>query len=505
MARIVFLVCIVIAVAACDSRKSQNPEALGPGNAAGKRAAWIDETRLAKADQEPQNWYLTNRGINEDHYSPLTKINEDTAASLGFAWEYQLHTSRGLEASPVVIDGVMYTSGNWGKVYAVDAKTGRELWTYDPKVPGEWGRRACCDVVNRGVAVWKGRIYVGSLDGYVIALDAATGKEVWRSDALVDRKRYQTSTGAPKIAGGKVVIGNSGADMGSRGYVTAFDADTGKFAWRFFIVPGDPKQPPENPELDMASKTWDPNSRWDVGGGGNAWDAMAYDPELNLLYVGTGNGGPDPVWSRSPKGGDNLFLVSILAINPDTGRLAWYYQEVPHDSYDYTATAHMILAELPMGGRSRKVIMQAPKDGFFYILDRATGELLSAEKYGKVTWASHVDSKTGKPVFTEVSDYSKSPKLIYPGAGGAHNWQPMSFNPHTHLVYLNLLDQPYVYGYSPRPRYEAGADNQHLADVDFKDIPVAKGEVALSPEPVSYLQAWDPIAQQERSASGTGM
>jgi PQQ-dependent dehydrogenase (methanol/ethanol family) len=280
----------------------------------------IDQARVVAANNEPQNWFTTGRTFSEERFSPLDQINVSNAQQLGFAWQYDLQTERGLEATPVVVDGVLFASSNWSKVYALDARTGRELWAFDPKVPGEWARNACCDVVNRGVAVWQGKVYVGTLDGRLIALDANTGKELWSQDTFIDHARSYTITGAPRIAGGKVIIGNGGAEMGVRGYITAYDAESGAQAWRFFTVPGDPKLPFEHPELEAASKTWDPNSRWEAGGGGTAWDAMAYDPELNLLYVGTGNASPFPQSVRSPQGGDNLYLSSILAIHPDTAK-----------------------------------------------------------------------------------------------------------------------------------------------------------------------------------------
>ena len=490
------IACLWIFVVAVLGACSKAPP---PPMAEKRDAARVDEARLANADAEPHNWYTINRGAGQDHYSPLKSIDESNVAQLGFAWQYRTNTTRGLEASPLVIDGIMYTSGNWGRVYAVDARTGTELWTYDPKVPGEWGRRACCDVVNRGVAAWKGRIYVGSLDGFLIALDAATGKELWRADTFIDRTRNYTITGAPQIAGGKVIIGNGGAELGVRGYITAYDAQTGKFAWRFFTVPGDPRKPFEHPELEMASKTWDPDSMWDVGGGGTVWDAMAYDPALNLLYVGTGNGSPHAVWSRSPKGGDNLFLASILAIDPDTGRLKWHYQTTPGDSWDYTATQQMILADLDIGGQQRHVLMQAPKNGFFYVLDRATGELLSAQKYGKVNWASHVDLATGRPVLTAQADFSRAPKLIYPGQVGAHNWHAMSYSAATGLAYIPLLEIPMVYAFRPKDRYYPGESAEHVDILGYDDPSVAAQLPAgVVPEPLNYLQAWDPRTGQER-------
>ena len=290
----------------------------------------------------------------------------------------------------------MFLTTSWSEVHAIDAATGEPLWEYDPKVPGEVGRWACCDVVNRGVAVWKGKVYVGAIDGRLIALDAGTGQVAWEVQTTDKDKKY-TITGAPRVIKDKVVIGNGGAEYGVRGYITAYDAATGAQAWRFWTVPGDPSQPFEHPELEAAAKTWN-GEWWKVGGGGTVWDSMAYDPELDLLYVGTGNGSPWTRVHRSPGGGDNLYLSSILAIRPDDGRLVWHYQTTPGDNWDFTAVQHIVLTDLEIGGQTRKVLMQAPKNGFFYVLDRATGELLSAEKYVQVNWAEKVDLATGRPV-----------------------------------------------------------------------------------------------------------
>ncbi len=357
----------------------------------------IDEQRLARHDAEPEQWFTGGRDHNQSYFSPLRLVNEESVGDLGYAWHYELNTTRGLEATPIVVDGVMYTSGPWGMVYSLDAATGAERWVYDPEVDGQVARYACCDVVNRGVAVWEGKVYVGALDGRLIALDAETGEVLWEVDTIVDHERAYTVTSAPYIANDVVVIGNAGGEFDARGYVTAYDTDTGEERWRFFIVPGDPSQPYEHAELEWAAETWDPNSTWEVGLGGTAWDAMAYDPELNLLYVGTGNSTPYARKLRSPSGGDNLFLASILAINPDDGRLVWHYQTTPGENWDYTAVQKMILADLAIDGRTRKVLMQAPKNGFFYVLDRETGELISAEPYVQVNLASHVDRETGRP------------------------------------------------------------------------------------------------------------
>ncbi|GFE78520.1 alcohol dehydrogenase [Steroidobacter agaridevorans] len=455
----------------------------------------VDRARVVAADSEPQNWFTTGRTFSEERFSPLEQINIGNVQQLGFAWQYDLQTERGLEATPVVVDGVLFASSNWSKVYALDARTGRELWAFDPQVPGEWARNACCDVVNRGVAVWQGKVYVGTLDGRLIALDAATGKPLWSQDTLVDRSRSYTITGAPRIAGGKVIIGNGGGEFGVRGYITAYDAESGAQAWRFFTVPGDPKHPFEHPELEAAAKTWDPNSRWEAGGGGTAWDSMAYDPQLNLLYVGTGNASPFPQSIRSPKGGDNLYLSSILAIDPQTGRLAWHYQTTPGESWDYTAVQHIVLTDLQIGGTMRKVLLQAPKNGFFYVLDRATGELLSAQKYVDVNWASHVDLNTGRPMPTGKGDYSKEPKRVAPGPFGGHNWQPMAFSPKTGLVYIPTLDRTAYYAvdpeykYIPRRSFNTGRD--------FTAAYVAQVRDGAEMTRKGALKAWDPIAQRE--------
>ncbi|HEY5755102.1 MAG TPA: PQQ-dependent dehydrogenase, methanol/ethanol family [Steroidobacter sp.] len=484
------LVAGALNVGACGKREEPAKQAT-PKTTYGR----VDQARVVAANSEPQNWFTTGRSFSEDRFSPLDQINDGNVQQLGLAWQYDLQTERGLEATPVVVDGVLFASSNWSKVYALDARTGRELWAFDPKVPGEWARNACCDVVNRGVAVWNGKVYVGTLDGRLIALDANTGKELWSQDTLTDHSRSYTITGAPRIAGGKVIIGNGGAEMGVRGYISAYDTESGAQAWRFFTVPGDPKLPFEHPELEAAAKTWDPNSRWESGGGGTAWDSMAYDPELNLLYVGTGNASPFPQSVRSPQGGDNLYLSSILAIHPDTGRLAWHYQTTPGESWDYTAVQNIILTDLTIGGTVRKVLLQAPKNGFFYVLDRATGELLSAEKYVDVNWASHVDLKTGRPVLTGRGDYSKGPKRVAPGPFGGHNWHPMAFSPKTGLVYIPTLDRTAYfaadaeYKYIPRRSFNMGRAGAKEYEAQVRDGAQMTRKGAL--------KAWDPIAQRE--------
>jgi quinohemoprotein ethanol dehydrogenase len=465
-------------------------------------AATVDGARIAAADAEPGNWLAHGRTYGEQRFSPLARINDGNVGGLGLAWSYATGTTRGLQATPIVVDGTMYTTGVWSVVWALDAKTGELLWTYDPQVPREWGRYACCDAVNRGVAVWKGAVYFGTLDGRLVSLDAKTGSKRWEVNTI-DRSKPYTITGAPRVVKGKVLIGNGGAEYGVRGYLSAYDAESGKQVWRFYTVPGNPEDGFENPELEQAARTW--NGQWWVGGGGGTvWDSMAYDPELDTLYVGTGNGSPWARDIRSPGGGDNLYLSSILALDPDTGRLKWHYQVTPADNWDYTATQHIILADLEIGGKPRKVLMQAPKNGFFYVLDRVTGELLSADKYIPATWASHVDLETGRPVETPEANYSKETRLIVPAAFGGHNWHPMAFNPKTGLVYIPAMQPLGIYPpseefkktgeYTRRDMFwNPGIDWNAYTDTIYALL--AKFGGALPPDR-GYLKAWDPIRKK---------
>ncbi|HEY0301973.1 MAG TPA: PQQ-dependent dehydrogenase, methanol/ethanol family, partial [Rhizomicrobium sp.] len=425
-------------------------------------AANIDGDRVVRADDTPGDWLAHGRTYSEQRYSPLKDINADTVKQLGVAWEFRTNTVRGLESTPIVSDGIMFVTGSWSKVWALDAKTGRQIWFYDPEVPGKWGRYACCDVVNRGVAVWKGAVYVGTLDGRLVKLDARTGKPVWDINTI-DRNRPYTITGAPRVVKGMVLIGNGGSEYGVRGYLTAYDADTGRQLWRFFTVPGDPRLPPEDKAMEDALKTWNDGGTthkwWEQGGGGTAWDSMAYDPDLDLLYVGTGNGSSWNRNLRSPGGGDNLYLSSIVALRPATGEMVWHYQTTPGDDWDYPATQHISLADLTIDGVLRHVLMQAPKNGFFYVIDRATGQLISAQPYTTITWSKGVDMKTGRPVEVPGVRYARNPSVQIPGPIGAHNWQPMAFNPGTGLVYIPVIDGNFIYAQQHTLAYRPGAWN----------------------------------------------
>ena len=425
------------------------PPTVPPATAAAPAAGDVTAARLAAADAEPGEWFTTGRDGHGSYFSPLADINAGNVGRLGFAWQYQLGTNRGLEATPVVVDGVMYFPGNFGRVYALDAATGAEKWVYDPQVDGQWGRYACCDAVNRGVAVWQGRVYVGALDGYLHAVDAASGKRIYKVDTLPERdpKHPYTLSGAVVIAGDDVIVGSSGADFaGVRGYVAAYDARTGAFRWRFYTVPRDPKEGPQDqPHLVKALATWDPRHRWDAGSGATVWDGISYDPELKLLYVGTGNGAPYNIREAGRAGGDDLYAASILAIRADSGELAWYVQTTPGDRWDYDSAAKMILADLDLGHGPRKVLMQAAKNGFFYVIDRVTGEVLAAHQFVYVNWTLGLDPQTHRPRPNPRAEYTTGPKLIFPGMAGAHNWHPMSYSAVTGLVYIPALEAPMVY------------------------------------------------------------
>jgi quinohemoprotein ethanol dehydrogenase len=458
----------------------------------------ITDDALLHAAAAPREWLTHGRDYAETRYSPLKQITSANVGRLGLAWYHGTATVRGLEATPLVANGVIYATAPWSVVFALDARTGALRWQWDPQVRKAVGRRACCDVVNRGVALYDGKVYLGVLDGRLAALDAETGKLLWQTQTTDPDEPY-TITGAPRVVKGKIIIGNGGAEYGVRGYVSAYDAQSGALAWRFYTVPGDPSKPFESTALAVAAQTWS-GQWWTMGGGGTVWDALAYDAEADLLYVGTGNGSPWNREIRSPGGGDNLYLSSILALDPDTGELAWHYQTTPGDSWDYTAVQHMILADLSIDGRERKVLMQAPKNGFFYVLDRLTGELISAEPYVTVTWAEGVHKATGRPIERPHARYSDQVVMLYPGPGGGHNWHPMSFNPNTGLVYIPATEGGFPYVADAAFEYRKGTWNLGI-DLKARSLPARFPAPVTEPVvtgPAASLLAWDPVKQQER-------
>jgi len=459
--------------------------------------ARIDAERLVNADKEPGNWLSHGRTYNEQRFSPLNQITDQNVRQLGLAWYFDLDTRRGQEATPLVADGVMFFTTAWSRVVALDAASGARRWSYDPKVPPAWGVNACCDVVNRGAALWKGKVFVGTLDGRLVALDAMNGQLLWETLTIDSRSRY-TITGAPRVVKGKVLIGNGGAEFGVRGYVSAFDADTGKLVWRFYTVPGDPSQPFESSVLEKAAKTWS-GEWWKNGGGGTVWDGMAYDPQLDLLYIGTGNADPWARKARSSRSQDNLFTSSLIALKPDTGEYVWHYQENPSDEWDYDSAQQIILADLTINGQGRQVLLHAPKNGFFYVLDRATGKLISAKPFTQLNWASGIDLQSGRPLESPQAQYEKSdkPLIVSPGPGGAHNWQPASFSPLTGLVYFPVMDSGFPYKSAAHFRHSALGWNNGIDAVAAGMPQALEVKKAVLTSITGHLTAWDPVNQRE--------
>ena len=465
------------------------------GSAPSEPADGVNTARIIKADNA--DWLSYGRTYDEQRFSPLDQINAGNVGQLGLAWSADMDTARGQEATPLVIDGKIYVTTAWSKAKAYDAVSGKLLWEFDPKVPGETAVKACCDVVNRGMAAWGDKLFFGTLDGRLIALDRASGKQVW-SEVTVDQSKPYTITGAPRVIGGMVLIGNGGAEMGVRGYITAYDAETGKQLWRFYTVPDKPGSNDEE-YLKKAEATWK-GEYWKNGGGGTVWDAMAYDPELDLLYIGVGNGSPWNQSYRSPGGGDNLYLSSIVAIRPKTGEYVWHFQQTPGETWDFTTTQHIMLADLEINGKVRKVLMQAPKNGYFYVIDRATGQFISGQNYVPVNWAKGLDPVSGRPIENPEARYDQTgkPFIGSPGAGGGHNWHPMAFDPKQKLVFIpaNLAAFPYF----PEKDWKAAAQGFNIGiDQGAGSMPAIKAaREGAAAATTGALIAWDPVAQKER-------
>ena len=451
--------------------------------------------RITQADNEPQHWLSYGRDYKEQRHSPLKQINDSNVDELGLSWWFDLKSSRGLEATPLFVDGVLYFTGVWSVVYAVDARTGKALWTYDPKVPRAWGKNLCCGAVNRGVAYYEDKIIFGSLDGRLIALDHKTGERIWETLTIDPKKRYSI-TGAPRVAKGKVFIGNGGGEFGVRGYITAYDANSGEMVWRFYTVPGNPSDGFENKAMEEAAKTWK-GEWWKLGGGGTVWDSIVYDHELDQLIFGVGNGGPYSQDYRSPGGGDNLYISSIVSVNPDTGEYLWHYQQVPGEEWDYTATQQIILTDMQIDGSKKKVLWQAPKNGFFFIIDRTNGKLLSAEPFTAVNWSSGYDLETGRPnIDKNAVDYSDGTKLILPAGVGAHSWHPMSYNPDTGLVYIPVMQVSALFYKQEKETWLN--KNGHLnigAGIVLPPSSTLLSKALLRHSSTGSLLAWDPLTQ----------
>jgi PQQ-dependent dehydrogenase (methanol/ethanol family) len=469
---------------------------------AGPQVRKVDDSALKHAGDTGTEWLTYGLTQAETRFSPLNQINASNVKRLGLAWSHDAGSGGGgQEATPLVSNGTLYAITNWSVVFAVDARTGKERWRWDPEVNQTAVRpKICCGVVNRGLALYQGMIFAPVIDGRLLALDAETGKVLWEARVAYPQDQY-TITMAPRIAKGKVIIGASGGDRPTRGFFDAYDAATGRRAWRFYTIPGDPSKPFENAAMKRAAETWD-GEWWKLGGGGSVWDGMAYDPDAELIYVGTGNAEPWAQVFRTATRKDNLYVCSILAVHVETGELKWHYQVVPSDIWDFDSVQHLMLADLTINGRLRKVIMQANKNAFFYVIDRITGQFISAQPFSKVTWAKGIDQKTGRPIVNPEAYYGTEPIAISPGGGGAHNWTPMSFNPVAGLVYIpTSTNNSFVYAAEPTFSPQPGRTTGTVRPAPTATLPPPP---AIGPEPIEgpggrgALVAWDPVAQQMR-------
>ncbi|MDC0598831.1 PQQ-dependent dehydrogenase, methanol/ethanol family, partial [Gammaproteobacteria bacterium] len=413
---------------------------------------------------------------------------------LGLSWFADYDTNLSQQGTPLYIDGVIYVSTAWSKVYAFDARNGEQLWQYDPETPKEWAVKVCCGIVNRGLAAFEGKIYLGTLDGFLVAIDASTGEELWRK-LTIDQDEQYTITSAPRVIKGKILIGNSGSEFGVRGYVGAYDVNNGEEIWRFYTVPGNPELGFENPQMELAATTWS-GEWWELGGGGTVWDAIVYDVENDLVFFGTGNGTPWNQRERDPAGGDNLFIASLVAVRPDTGEYVWHYQTTPGDTWDYDAMSPIMLLNLPFGGEERRVLVQANKNGFMYVLDAITGDLLKADPFTAVNWAEGVDLATGRPIENPAARYDSTGAFnLAPGVQGAHAWHTNAWNPETGLVYIAAQRAYFVMkgaeDFVPNP---VGTN----LGLDFGAINTFYTNNPDAPrEFVGYVSAWDPVEGKE--------
>jgi quinohemoprotein ethanol dehydrogenase len=493
LARAAFTIALGLAISS-GSSLAENAAKGSPDHIKAVTSA-IDSASIEANAATSKDWPTIGLDYAETRFSRLSQINAGNVGNLGLKWSYDLESVRGVEATPLVVDGIMYVTASWSVVHSIDARSGKRIWTYDPEVNRAQGYRGCCDVVNRGVALYKGKVYVGAYDGRLVAIDAVTGNKVWETDTLIDHDHSYTITGAPRVFNGKVLIGNGGAEFGARGYITAYDAESGAQAWRWFVVPGDPGKPFEDTSMEAAAKSWDPSGKWWInGGGGTPWDTITFDPVLNLIYIGTGNGAPWNRHVRSPAGGDNLYLASLVALNADTGKYVWHYQETPGDSWDYTSTQPMILADITIDGAPRKVILHAPKNGFFFVIDRTDGKFISAKNFVDVNWATGYDAN-GRPIEIPQARMDDAYDSI-PGPFGAHNWHPMSYNPQTGLVYLPAQGVPLNLTGEKTFTQNAATPGKFGSTTGW-NVGFMLNATPPKGLPFGRLLAWDPVQQKE--------
>ena len=505
---LIFSAGLALVLAGCGGSENQtadsaNIETASPvsqgmdaGSATATVNANVDQARLLNADNEPEQWMMVGGTYQETHYSPLDEINRDNVGQLELAWYADYDVNLSQQGTPLYIDGVIYVSTAWSMVNAFDARTGELLWHYDPETPREIVTKICCGIVNRGIAAYEGKIYLGTLDGYIVAINADTGEEEWRK-LTIDPNGPATITSAPRIIKGQVLIGNSGAEKSARGYLGAYDAATGEDLWRVYTVPGNPELGFESPQMELAASTWS-GEWWELGGGGTVWDAIVYDEVNDLVMFGTGNGTPWDQRARDPEGGDNLFIASILAVDATTGEYAWHYQTTPGDTWDYDAMSPMMLLDLEVDGIERHVLAQPNKNGFFYMLDAATGELLRGYPFTEVNWATGIDMDTGRPIEVPEARYDHENIFnLAPGVQGGHGWHANAWNPETGYIYI-ATQRAYFAMQSDEnftPNTDPNANNLAIDMganfVYYRDNPDAPREF------VGYVSAWDPVTGEE--------
>jgi quinohemoprotein ethanol dehydrogenase len=482
-----------LALAACQKKSGSDVDVLA-------NPAAITQDRLLKGTEDTSAWATYGGSYNEQRFSPLKAINTGNVGQLGLAWFADYNNNLDQHGAPLYVDGVLYVSTAFPqKVFAFDARTGKQLWEYSARVDGTWLRNVCCGNINRGIAAYNGKIYLGTLDARVIAIDAKTGKEAWVTDTIIgdrdDPLNRLSITMAPRVAKGKVFIGASGGEFGVRGWIAAFDAETGEQVWRFYNVPGDPSKGFENEAMERAAKTWS-GEWWKLGGGGSVWDAAIYDPVTDLLIYGTGNGTPWSAAARDPKGGDNLYIASIMALKPDTGEYVWHYQATPGDNWDYDATSPMMTADITIDGEQKHVVIQPNKNGFLYVLEAATGKLLSADPFTPVNWATHVDMETGRPVVVPEARYEKAPWNLAPGVQGGHSWHPNAYSPETGLVYIPAWEAYFIMQRDPNYRPSTGGFNLGIVFAGPQGMSDPNVQPTDKEGIFGRLIAWDPVARK---------
>jgi len=501
--KIVIPVILGIFLVSCGGSEESTVTTESGGSASGQQVASqaatpefanVNQDRLVNAASEPDQWLTYGGTYNEQRYSALDQINEENVDQLGLAWWMDIRANQGQQSTPLYVDGVIYLTESWGQVDAINASSGELIWRFDPEVPGNVAGKGCCGVNNRGAAVYEGKVFVTAYDGRMFSLDAETGEVLWETQTVDDELNY-TSTGAVRVANGKIFIGNGGAEFRTRGYVSALDANTGEVLWRFYTVPGNPELGFESDAMRMAADTWSGNW-WELGGGGSTWDGITYDPETNLLLFGVGNGAPWNPLVRSPGGGDNLFLNSIVAVDADTGEYVWHYQQIPYEEWDFDSVQQITLADIEVDGEMRHVAMQAAKSGYYYMLDAYTGELLKANNFVPVNWTSGYDMTTGRPIINEAAQYTKreAGTIIQPGPAGAHGAAPMSYNPQTGLLYIPAMESSMAFANAPENidgRFNLGMEYRgHDYAYDDPENTIQRGSK-------TRLVAWDPVAAEE--------